>query len=72
MQDWRWVNKYQVPGVSAGVKIGLTLSVVVVVGAIIAGLLIRRQRIRKTQNSVNVKPKPSGADDPDQAQELLS
>ncbi|KAF8927137.1 hypothetical protein BGZ52_004809 [Haplosporangium bisporale] len=61
MQDWRWVNKYEVPGVSVGVKIGLTLSVVVVVGAIIAGLLIRRQRIGKTQNSVNVKLKPSGS-----------
>ncbi|KAG0032505.1 hypothetical protein BGZ81_010772 [Podila clonocystis] len=57
MQDWRWVDKYEVPGFSTGVKIGLTLSIVVVVGAIVAGLLIRRQRIRKTQNAV-IKMKP--------------
>ncbi|KAG0350125.1 hypothetical protein BG005_010344 [Podila minutissima] len=57
MQDWRWLDTFEVPGFSSGVRIGLTLSIVVVVGAIVAGLLIRRQRIRKTQNAV-VKMKP--------------
>ncbi|KAF9319253.1 F-box only protein 42 [Podila horticola] len=61
MQDWHWVDKYEVPGFSVGVKIGLTLSIVVVVGAIVAGLLIRRQRIRKTRNVVNVKKPTSGS-----------
>ncbi|KAG0096090.1 hypothetical protein BGZ93_005003, partial [Podila epicladia] len=63
LQDWRWVDKYEVPGFSPGVKIGLTLSIVVVVGAIVAGLLIRRQRIRKTQNTV-VKMKPGSGSSP--------
>jgi len=44
MQDWSWTGHYSVPGVSTGVKVGLAMSVVVVVGAIIAGLWIRRRR----------------------------
>ncbi|KAF9272854.1 F-box only protein 42 [Mortierella alpina] len=42
--DWTWKGRYDVPGFSKGVKIGLGLTVVVVVGAIVAGLWVRWRR----------------------------
>ncbi|KAF9174679.1 hypothetical protein BGX20_010287 [Mortierella sp. AD010] len=44
--NWTWTNKYSVPGLATGVKVGLALSIIVVVGAILAGLWIRRRRIK--------------------------
>ncbi|KAI1313437.1 hypothetical protein EDD11_002544 [Mortierella claussenii] len=44
MRKWAWSGHYFVPGFSTGVKVGLALSVVVVLGAIIAGLWIRWRR----------------------------
>ncbi|KAF9573053.1 hypothetical protein EC968_009103 [Mortierella alpina] len=46
--DWAWTGRYDVPGFSKGVKIGLGLTVVVVVGAIIAGLWVRWRRNKMT------------------------
>lgn len=41
-----WSGEYYAPGVSVGAKVGLGLSVVVVLGAIAAGLLLRRRRAK--------------------------
>ncbi|KAG0050755.1 hypothetical protein BGZ83_004471 [Gryganskiella cystojenkinii] len=44
-RNWFWTNRYWVPGrISVWVKVGLSLTVVVVCGAIIAGLVIRWRR----------------------------
>ncbi|KAF9114552.1 hypothetical protein BGX27_010527 [Mortierella sp. AM989] len=42
--NWTWTSHYSAPGFSTGVKVGLALSCVVVIGAIIAGLYIRWKR----------------------------
>ncbi|KAF9913639.1 hypothetical protein BX616_009792 [Lobosporangium transversale] len=54
-RKWAWSNHYFVPGFSTAVKIGLSMSIVVVIGAIIAGLWIRWRRnkmsaLKETQN----------------------
>ncbi|KAF8971966.1 hypothetical protein BGZ46_010198 [Entomortierella lignicola] len=46
MGSWGWSGHYFVPGFPVGVKVGLAMSVLVVLVAIIAGLLIRRKRNR--------------------------
>ncbi|KAF9194118.1 hypothetical protein BGZ51_001097 [Haplosporangium sp. Z 767] len=43
-EDWSWKDHFDVPGFSKGVKIGLGVTVVVVIGAIVAGLVIRWKR----------------------------
>ncbi|KAG0335275.1 hypothetical protein BG004_000062 [Podila humilis] len=44
LEDWSWTDKFEVSGFSTGIKIGLSLSIVVVVGAIVAGLGLLRLR----------------------------
>ncbi|KAF8936311.1 hypothetical protein BGZ47_009558 [Haplosporangium gracile] len=46
LRNMTWSGQYYAPGVSVGAKVGLGLSVVVVLGAIAAGLLLRRRRAR--------------------------
>lgn len=46
LRDMTWSGNYFVPGVSVGAKVGLGLSVAVVLGAIAAGLLLRRKRAK--------------------------
>ncbi|KAF9959688.1 hypothetical protein BGZ72_009044 [Mortierella alpina] len=55
MGDWAWTGRYDVPGFSKGVKIGLGLTVVVVVGAIIAGLWVRWRRNKMVGKDKPVK-----------------
>ncbi|KAF9146163.1 hypothetical protein BGX30_003508 [Mortierella sp. GBA39] len=46
LRDMSWSGNYYAPGVSIGAKVGLGVSIVVVLGAIAAGLLLRRRRAR--------------------------
>ncbi|KAF9345872.1 hypothetical protein BGX34_004390 [Mortierella sp. NVP85] len=64
MQNWSWTGHYSVPGVSTGVKVGLAMSVVVVVGAIIAGLWIRRRRNKAAALAKEQGDHPHGGNQP--------
>ncbi|KAI8596442.1 hypothetical protein EDD21DRAFT_358142 [Dissophora ornata] len=44
IKNWSWACHYWVPGFSTGIKVGLAMTTVIVVGAIIAGLWIRWRR----------------------------
>ncbi|KAG0366613.1 F-box only protein 42 [Gamsiella multidivaricata] len=62
MRNWAWTGRYDAPGFSTGVKVGLAMSIVVVIGAIIAGLWIRWRRnkmaeLKKEQNHSNINSK---------------
>ncbi|KAF9409125.1 hypothetical protein BGZ94_002074 [Podila epigama] len=70
LKDWSWKDQFDVPGFSTGVKIGLSLSSLVVLGAILAGLFIRRRRSKRAKNSLNVKVQPSTASSTSSSQPL--
>ncbi|KAF9359180.1 hypothetical protein BGX26_012955 [Mortierella sp. AD094] len=42
--NWAWTSQYVVPGFTTGIKVGLVMSIVVVVSAIMAGLWVRWRR----------------------------
>ncbi|KAF9151804.1 hypothetical protein BG015_006211 [Linnemannia schmuckeri] len=59
LRDMTWSGQYYAPGVSVGAKVGLGLSVVVVLGAIAAGLILRRRRARATAAATALKRQTS-------------
>ncbi|KAF9432809.1 hypothetical protein BGZ76_010300 [Entomortierella beljakovae] len=62
VEDWSWSNDFNAPDkVSSGVKVGLAISVIIVVGAIVAGLWVRHRRTKaalKEAQGQATKPKP--------------
>ncbi|KAF9130824.1 hypothetical protein BGW39_002578 [Mortierella sp. 14UC] len=55
LRDLSWTGHYDLPSVSTGAKVGLGLSVVVVVSAIGAGLCLRRRRTKAAAASEALK-----------------
>ncbi|GJJ74257.1 hypothetical protein EMPS_06615 [Entomortierella parvispora] len=47
MRDWSWSGRFYVPSLSPWIKVALSLTVIVVVGAIVAGLVIRHRRNKR-------------------------
>ena len=61
MRNWNWSNRYWVPGgISIWVKVGLGLTVVVVGGAIVAGLVIRWRRNKRVAANIEAGLMPDG------------